>query len=251
MIVIDERNPRALFLRAALQALLPPAWAPPDGVAIVIGGDGFLLRTVAGHGFDETAWLGLNAGDLGFLLNEAGDPRGVATKLAGGRWRSYAFPLVEAHIVLADGEERTETAINDVYLERMSGQAARLRLVLNGHEVADQLVADGVVFASALGSTGYAYSAGGQPLHPRLRVLQVAPICAHRPQVPAVVLPEDAVAEVEVRQTDRRPVRAVIDGRGIDHVLRVKVSLSSRSVHLAYFDDHDFTRHLLRMIVHP
>ena len=202
MIIADDRNPRAVHLRAALIALLPQGWVPPDGLSVVLGGDGFLLRTIAAHGFDRT-WLGLNAGNLGFLLNEAADPREVARKLADARWKTFGFPLIEARIVLATGEERVERAINDVYLERMSGQASRLRLVLNGQEVVEQLVADGVIFATALGSTGYAYSAGGEPLHPRLRVLQVAPICAHRPRVPAVVLPEDATAEVEILQHSR------------------------------------------------
>jgi len=248
VIVVDERNARAIGLAQELRGLLPRGWKPPEGTAIVIGGDGFLLRTVAAHGFDH-AWLGLNAGNMGFLLNEAAEPKNVAEKLAAGRWQTYPFPLVEARIVLGSGQERIERAINDVYLERMSGQAALLRLSLNGHEVFDQLVADGIIFATALGSTGYAYSAGGEPLHPRLRVLQVAPICAHRPRVPPVVLPEDAFAEVEILQSDKRPVRAVTDGRGIDDVRHVRVSLSSQSVHLSYFDDHDFTRHLLRTVV--
>ena len=83
MIVVDERNPRAVSLRAKLGELLPAGWAPPDGTAIVIGGDGFLLRTVAAHGFDRT-WLGLNAGEMGFLLNEATEPK------AGSRALSFA-----------------------------------------------------------------------------------------------------------------------------------------------------------------
>lgn len=250
MIVVDERNPRAIMVRDRLVAALPAGWTPPGDLSVVIGGDGFLLRTVEQHGFDR-AWLGLNAGHLGFLLNDATDPEVVAELLALSRWAVYDFPLVEAQITLEDGSERVERAINDVYLERMTGQTARLRLVIDGHEVVEQLVADGLIFATALGSTAYAFSAGGQPFHPLLKVLQVTPICPHRPRLPSVALPHEAVAEVEVLDEGWRPVRAVADGRALDHVQRVRIRIADKAVRLAYLEHHDFTGQMLRKIVHP
>lgn len=250
MIVCDDRNPKAMALLAGLRARLGNEWQPAPDLAIVIGGDGFLLRTVATHGTDR-AWLGLNAGNLGFLLNDAQDLDGVAARLDQGRYVVHSFPIVAAKVFCADGSEVVERAVNDVYLERMTGQAARLRLVIDGHAVVEQLVADGLIFATALGSTAYAYSAGGQPLHPLLRVLQVTPICAHLPRIPSVALPADARAEVEVLQHGWRPVRAVADGRALDHVLKVEVGLQEDGVKLAYLEGHDFTGRLLRKIVHP
>jgi NAD+ kinase len=250
VIVCDERNPKATALLAGLRQRLGEDWEPHEDLAIVIGGDGFLLRTVATHGMSR-AWLGLNAGNLGFLLNDAQDLDRVVTLLEAERYTIHEFPIVVAKVICADGSEVVERAVNDVYLERMTGQAARLRLVIDGHAVVEQLVADGLIFATALGSTAYAYSAGGQPLHPKLRVLQVTPICAHLPRIPSVALPADARAEVEVLQHGWRPVRAVADGRAIDHVLRVEVGLGDTGVKLAYLENHDFTGRLLRKIVHP
>ena len=250
MIVCDERNPRARGLLRELRQRLPEEWTPPDDIVLVIGGDGFLLHTIAERGFDRP-FLGLNAGNLGFLLNDASDPDSVASQLADAKWRILEFPLVEARITKADGTEIVERAVNDVYLERMTGQAARLRLVIDGHEVVEQLVADGIVFATALGSTAYAYSAGGQPLHPLLQVLQVTPICPHRPRLPSVGLPATARAEVEVLQHDFRRVRAVADGRAVEDVKRVSIRLVIPGVRLAYLEQHDFTGQMLWKIVHP
>lgn len=250
MIVCDERNPRARTLLAEIRRRLPEGWSPPEGVALVVGGDGFLLHTVAALGVDR-AFLGLNAGNLGFLLNDASDLEGTAALLGAEKFRVYEFPMVEAHVTKADGTEVVERAVNDVYLERMTGQAVRLRLVVDGHEVVEQLVADGLIFATALGSTAYAYSAGGQPLHPLLRVLQVTPICPHRPKIPSVALPADASAEVEVTSHEFRPVRAVADGRAIDHVRRVRIHLAAAGVRLAYLEHHDFTGQMLRKIIQP
>ena len=64
-------------------------------------------------------------------------------------------------------------------------------------------------------------------------------------------LPAQSVARVEVRQHEWRPVRAVADGRSIDSVLHMEVELQPDAVRLAYFEDHDFTRRMLRKIVHP
>jgi NAD+ kinase len=250
VIVFDERNPRAVVLRNALIGRLGAEWRPRDEVGIVIGGDGFMLRTVATHG-RQRAWLGLNAGHLGFLLNDVDDLEQVFTALADGRFREHRFPMVRARLVRVDGSEVQEHALNDIYLERMSGQAARLNVAIDGHEVVEELVADGLIFATALGSTAYAYSAGGQPLHPLLPVLQVTPICPHEPRIPSFGLPANSLARVEVRQHEWRPVRAVADGRSVDSVLHMEVELQPDAVRLAYFEDHDFTARMLRKIVHP
>ncbi|MCB9686233.1 MAG: NAD(+)/NADH kinase [Alphaproteobacteria bacterium] len=250
MIVCDERNPRARKVLREVLAHLPEDWQPPEPIALVVGGDGFLLHTVATHGVAHT-WLGLNGGTLGFLLNDATDPESVARDLAEQRWRVFRFAMVEATIERRDGTVVVERAINDAYLERMTGQAARLRVVIDGHEVVERLVADGLILATALGSTAYAYSAGGQPLHPLLEVLQVTPICPHRPKLPSVALPATAEVEVEVHERDRRPVRVVADGRATDDVARVRVRLLPGAVSMAYLEHHDFTGQMLRKIVFP
>lgn len=250
MIVCDERNPRARALRDALVERVGPGWTPPEPVSLVLGGDGFLLHTVADLG-TERVWLPLNAGTLGFLMNDVGDLDVVARELEEANWRVIAFPMVEATVVHTDGSTTTARAVNDAYLERMTGQAARLRLRISGVTVVEQLVADGLIFATALGSTAYAYSAGGQPMHPLLEMLQITPICPHRPKLPSVALPANVVAEVEVDEVDRRPVRVVVDGRARDHVARVQVRLVRDAVRLAYLAHHDFTQQLLEKVVFP
>jgi NAD+ kinase len=250
MIVCDRRNPRASALLEALMVHLPEGWAPPEGTALVLGGDGFLLRTVATHGLDLD-YLGLNAGHLGFLLNDVGEPQAVARALAGGRWRVHSFPIVEARIEDGEGKPQIMRAINDVYLERMTGQTARLRISIDGAVAVEQLVADGLCIATALGSTAYAFSAGGEPFHPTLEVMQVTPICPHLPRLSSFALPPTARVHVEVLQHEWRPVRAVADGRGLDAVRHVEVGFASDRVRLCYLDGHDFTRQMLRKIVHP
>lgn len=247
MICWDGRNPKAVSYKDELLRRLP---GELDDVVIVIGGDGFLLQTVASQGFDRT-YLGLNAGHLGFLHNDVDRWDEVVQRLRDRAWTPHTFPLLEARIRLESGEVVTEKALNDVYLERMTGQTARLKLVIDGHCVVEQLVADGIIFSTALGSTAYSFSSGASPCHPTLRVMAVAPICPHLPRLSPFVLPETAQATVEVEQPDRRPVRAVADGREHNHVRRVDIALGPQQVKLAYFEGHDFTSRMIRKLLHP
>ncbi len=251
MIIADPHNPKAQAMGEKLTELLPEDIDLPSDFVVVLGGDGFLLRTVADRGLQNT-YLGLNAGHLGFLLNDVTIGPDLVDALTQRTWRVHRHRLLEATITLVDGSTKRRLAINDIYLERSTGQAARMRLSIDGQLVVDGLVSDGLVFATALGSTAYAYSAGGQPFHPALDMLQVTPICPHSPRLTPFALPPSARAQVEVLHHEWRPVRAVADGRGMEGVLSVEVGLSDTElVSLAYLPSHDFTRQMLRKIVSP
>jgi NAD+ kinase len=251
LILADPRSQVALRYQAELESRLPPEWAPAD-LVVVIGGDGFLLHTVAEQGASRL-YLGLNAGHLGFLLNDVdGDWDALAQCLIQHRWSEHNFPQLRADLVLCDGTTRTEHAMNDIYLERTTGQTANLELEIDGILVEALLAADGLIFATALGSTAYSFSAGGTPMHPSLPVLLVTPICPHRPRLPAFALPSASRAEVTVLTPARRPVRAVADGRSVEAVARISIRIQpDASVRLAYLESHQFTRQMMRKIVHP
>ena len=112
-------------------------------------------------------------------------------------------------------------------------------------------VADGVLMSTALGSTGYNFSAGGPACHPTLAMMSVTPICAHHPRLPPFVLPKASVVAVDVHPSPYRPVRVSADGRQIEDVRRLVVRFADREVRLAYLDGHDFTGRMLRKILHP
>lgn len=249
MIVSDPRNPRAQEIHAELESRLQGS--DLSGLVVVIGGDGFMLRAVAEHGLDAS-YLGLNAGHLGFLLNdvEDGDWDALADRISEQQWREHRFPLLEAEVETLDGRTIVEFAVNDAYLERTTGQTGRLRVTVDGNRVVDLLVADGLIFATALGSTAYNFSAGGSPSHPTLHSLHVTAICPHLPRLTPFILPETARTRVDVLNADRRPVRAVTDGRDIGEITSLTVGYSTRRVRFLYFASHDFTRQMLRKIIH-
>jgi NAD+ kinase len=249
VIHVDPRNPTAQSYAAELAHHLPEGWTDAE-VHLVIGGDGFLLHTAAAHQFRGT-WLGLNAGRIGFLLNDVSVWEATVDLLRRHQWTVHSFPLLEARATDGAGVVHTALALNDVVLERTTGQTAHLAFQIDGRSVVDPLVADGIIFATALGSTAYTFSAGGPACHPTLDVLAVTAICPHKPRLAPLVLPPGTTATVDVLSAERRPVRCATDGRHLDDIRHLEVSLSRERVRIAWLAGQDLTSRMVSKILRP
>ncbi len=247
MLLVDTRNPSARAMHEAIAPHLDLA-ALPDDLHVIVGGDGWMLSCIHKHGPDPT-YLGLNGGHLGFLHNDVKDPAAVCGKIMDGAWRAWSFPRLAMTAWGPDGSEVSGTAVNDIYVERMTGQTARIRLRIGGVMVVEQMVCDGLITATALGSTAYSFSAGGVPCHPLVPGIHVTPICPHAPRLSPFVLPLDEVVDVEILRHEHRPVRAVSDG--IDHgpVVRMTVGTAPEPAKIAFLEGRHFTETMIRKVL--
>jgi len=248
-LVADPQNPRAQALAERLQPLLQKAAQRPE-LSLVLGGDGFMLEAIRAHDEEAGTFLGLNCGSLGFLLNQVPED---LDQLMGGisAGRFSRVPLPRLVMSGMDHAERPVRgwAVNDIYLERMTGQTARLQISIDHTMVVDRLVADGLVVSTPLGSTGYAYSGGGVPCHPELQLIQVTPISPHHPRLPSVVVPPGSRISVVADDPERRPVRAVADGVEFDRVRQIELTLEPSKLQLAFLEGTDFTRRLVEKLL--
>jgi len=248
---MDPAAPRIYTAEQLAQRLASDLgdWDDPD-VQLVLGGDGFMLQTLAQLPADQTV-LGLNAGRIGFLMNDTGSWEAVLDKLRRRAWSVYTFPTLQAELSLTDGSTQTIRAVNDVAIERSTGQTAHLALGVDGRRVVDRLVADGLVVSTALGSTAYTFSAGGSAAHPTLPLLAVTAVCPHHPRLAPFLLPEQAEVTIAVHDSHRRPVRAVADGHATDEILRVQIRTGPDRVRLAWLEGHDHTARIVAKILRP
>ena len=248
MICLDPQNPVARALHDRLMDRIDLARLP-DELCLVLGGDGFMLETIRKQG-PGRVFLGLNAGRVGFLLNDPEDFESTIEAIEANAWTVHTFPRLAMRAIPANATEPMEAlAVNDVYLERMSGQTAHLRITIDRVEVVDRLVCDGIIASTALGSTAYHFSASGHACHPGVRAIHLTPICAHSPRLAPITLPAEATIAFDVVQPEKRPVRAVADGVGHPNVARIEIQRADVDVRLAFLDGHDFTATLVDKIL--
>ncbi|WP_375456502.1 NAD kinase [uncultured Methylobacterium sp.] len=220
---------------------------PPEeaDVVVALGGDGVMLQVL--HRFMDAAKpiYGMNRGTVGFLMNEFREDDLLGRLEAAHR--SVVHPLVmEAH----DTEARCHRAraINEVYLLRQTHQTARLRISVDGQVRLPELIADGVLAATAAGSTAYNLSVGGPILPLNAKLLALTPISAFRPRRwRGALLPDHARIRIEVLDAEHRPVAAVADHTEFRRVCTVETWLD-RATDLVLLHDpgHSLDERILR-----
>ncbi len=219
-------------------------------MAVALGGDGTLLRTALQIGYTGIPILGINYGTLGFLTNpcEAGVLEPMAAALAGEcivdkRTNLEIIAVCEGQLdPFQDDEAAKEVAgafseqaarddaagdiaqdchrffaLNEVAVTRGSnGRIIEFDLGVSGSTLAD-MRADGLVVASATGSTAYALSAGGPLVAPGFTGLVAVPIAPHTLHSRAIVTSPSDVVEMDLaRNSDGRIATLFVDGEPVE-----------------------------------
>ena len=201
----------------------PPADA---GAAISIGGDGTFLRTARWIGAKGIPVLGINTGHLGFLASYTPAEFGELTDML-----LEGDAIVEERIALkvevGPGCEAPELpyAVNEVaILKDETSSMITVKVDIAGHFLADYM-ADGVLFSTPTGSTGYSLSAGGPILSPALDVMCITPIAPHTLTLrPFVVSGDDVINAC----TESRAKRYRVSLDGVSFLMEAGTSISIR-----------------------
>jgi NAD kinase/nicotinic acid mononucleotide adenylyltransferase len=245
MVVADDSNPKARELAKRFRTLES---AEPNAI-LVLGGDGTMLAAIRRHWPKRLPFIGLNAGTLGFLMNEALPDTLAATELV-----VYRMPMLRVDTTAADGSTTRGLAYSDAWVERDSGQAAWLRMDVDGRIQVPKVVGDGLLVATPSGSSAYARAMGATPVPLTAPVLTLAGSNVFRPRFwKPVALPETAVVRItSLDTTGKRPVRAFLDGHLVGLVMAMEVRVSSvAAVELAFTPQFDLSSRLLRSLFPP
>jgi NAD+ kinase len=238
----------ALELRDAALRGVPDVWLVRTGdeaeferhaegtsLLICVGGDGTVLWAARAAVPRAIPIVSVNMGRLGFLSEL--DPRqadeGIARVLVGeGVVEERA--MIECALEAGPaGATEPLVALNDVVVARSApGRPVYLSVAIDGVHLA-RVRADGLILATATGSTAYNLSAGGPVLMPLSRGLVMTPVAPHLSRMRPIVLPEDASVEVQV-ETDHSAVVSV-DGRVDLPLSSGSVVTVRRSEHVARF----------------
>lgn len=170
-------------------------------LVITAGGDGTMLRAVRVSAPCQVPLVGINMGRLGFMTElQVHDALEKLPRYYSGDMRVDAHNMIQARIIRgrSNGATADETvsgpfhALNDVVLSRSNvSRVVTIRTTVDGAELAS-LRSDGIILATATGSTGYSLAAGGPILDPLSDSLVLKPVAAHVGMTAALVLSPQA-----------------------------------------------------------
>lgn len=193
-------------------------------VIVALGGDGFMLQTLHDTMNSGKLIYGMNRGSVGFLMNDF-SVKGLPQRIEAAVENEF-HPL-RMTTQNADGSTSFALAINEVSVFRQSYQASKLRVIVDGRVRLEELICDGLMVATPVGSTAYNLSAHGPILPLEAPLLALTPVSAFRPRRwRGALLPDKVTVVVEVLESDKRPVNAVADHNEVKSVLRVEIAQS-------------------------
>jgi len=226
-----------------------PGCAEGAEVALVLGGDGTLLRAAETARPCGVPLLGVNLGHVGFLAEAEQESLNEALRaIIDGGYDVEERMTVDA-VAFADGDEIARSwALNEVSVEKSSRERI-LEVVL---EVDCRPVSafgcDGVLCSTPTGSTAYAFSAGGPIVWPQVQALLLIPSNAHALFARPMVIAPDSQVAVEV-QPSSPPAVLDCDGRrtaALPPGARVEVTQGATPVRMVRLDGRPFTDRLVR-----
>jgi NAD+ kinase len=178
--------------------------------ALSLGGDGTFLHCAQIAAPRGVAVLGVHLGHTGYLSRIYPDRLGELARLPS--FRAKKRTLLKAKLNSGGTGGDPFFAVNDFVFSRgMAVQTVSLEISVDGHPLGSFL-GDGVIVSTAIGSTGYALSAGGPVADPELNAMLVTPICAHTSRAHAFILSPGRTLSVAPSHTERRKIYLSADG---------------------------------------
>ena len=218
-----------------------------DGIsaAIVLGGDGTILRAaelVRGH---DIPIIGVNLGNVGFLA-EIAQPSvdEILNAVQNGELHREPRLVLKYEIIRAGKVFSQGWALNEVAVERSSTQMLELFVQIDGRPLS-KWGCDGVICATPTGSTAYAFSAGGPVLWPEVSALVLLPLAAHALFSRPMVVSPDCEIVIDVSSQN---AQISSDGlRQTDLIAgdRIVLTRDVSKIQLAYIANGKFTDRLV------
>ena len=214
-------------------------------VIIAIGGDGMLLKALRNSIETNKPVFGLNKGNVGFLMNELSYDN-LENRIQTARKVKMHPLFMSAHKM--NGNIFTELAVNEVSILRQTHQAAHLKITVDKKERLNELVCDGILVSTPIGSTAYNLSARGPIIPLNANILALTPISSFRPRRwRGALLPQRVKIRIEVLNFDTRPVSATADNVEARDIKYIEISTDkTKKLTILHDSDHSLDERIMK-----
>ena len=220
-LIISDTNKKSLKIKKFLTKKLKINQIKKPNLVIVIGGDGFMLKTLKKNKNPSNLFYGINSGNYGFLIN-----RFFENNIIKNLTKSKMIIISPLEMVV---NKKKYLAINEVSILRQSRQAASISIKSNSKYIIKKLVSDGVLVSTPAGSTAYNMSVHGPILSLNSKKISVAPISPFRPRRwKGKILTDKANILIKNLNFLKRPVSAVADNIEIRNAKSISIKMNHK-----------------------
>lgn len=208
-------------------------------MAIVMGGDGTLLKTARRLSRKKVLILGVNLGNLGFLTESTAEKiLENLDRVFEGNYKVDRRSVLRVTIYRGGVKIESQLALNEAVINQ--GAFARLikmGLAVDGRKMVN-FKGDGLIVATPTGSTAHSLSAGGPIVHPAITGLMITPICPSSLSMRPILIPDTRQLTVSIdtnRREESANISLTIDGQdmlALKYGDQIKVRRSKRDFYL-------------------
>ncbi len=224
-LIISDKNLKSVQIKKQIINLLKSKKILKKNIVIVVGGDGFMLKTLKKNQKTKKLFYGINSGSYGFLMNKFSKKLLIKNIL---KSKMISISPLEM-VVISKNKIKKCIAINEVSILRQSRQAANLSIKHKSNYIMKKLVSDGVLVSTPAGSTAYNLSVHGPILNLNSKKVSIAPISAFRPRRWAGKIVSDKTRIVITNlNPSKRPVSAVADNLEVRNAIKIVIYIQNK-----------------------
>jgi len=224
-VIISDTNNKSQKIKKFLIKKFKTHIIKRSNLIIVIGGDGFMLKTLKKNKKSSNLFYGINSGNYGFLMNKFSS-KNIIKNI------SVAKTIIISPLemkVKTKNKIRTNIAINEVSILRQGRQAASLSIKKGSKYIIKKLISDGVLVSTPAGSTAYNLSVHGPILSLNSKKISVAPISPFRPRrwKGKIVSDNSKICITNLNST-KRPISAVADNIEVRNAKVIYIKINKK-----------------------
>ena len=224
--IIFDKNKKSFKIKKQLINKIKSYQPKISNLAIVIGGDGFMLSTLKKNKNSKKLFYGINSGNYGFLMSKFSS-KNIIKNLS--RANLISISPLEMTVRNKNNQIKKSLAINEVSILRQSRQAASLSIKHGSKKIIKHLVSDGVLVSTPAGSTAYNLSVHGPILGLNSNKLSIAPISPFRPRRwKGKIVSDRSKIVIQNLNPLKRPISAVADNYEVRNAKSITVKTNKK-----------------------
>ncbi|QKX02764.1 NAD kinase [Wolbachia endosymbiont of Litomosoides sigmodontis] len=205
---------------------------------IVVGGDGFMLRTLHNHiiGNKDIHVYGVNTGNVGFLMNKCfNSSKDLIDNIEYAT--SAQLTLLKMEATDLSSKKYHHVAVNEVYIFRKANQIVEMNITINNKFKMEKFRGDGIILSTPTGSTAYNFSAGGPILPLNSNLFALTSINSYYPRHwDGALISNDTIVQIDINDAQNRPALIVSDYKEFYNISQIKMQKDHENTVTLLFD---------------